>query len=990
MPEPTPTRLTMWRDKISKIDPLHFIWVAVLFSEVLTGLSNSVLSLIWWGHISRDLLIIGSIDAFVVSLIVAIIVIYFLNDATRLNNLNQHLREDLKKLQTAEAALAAEKERYRTLLDTSTEGIVVARIEDLRIKYINPTASRFLGYDRPELLNLPITDIHPPESLPLVLAEFNALRLEQKKVAADIPCLRHDKTIVYADVYSSPVVVDGEPCLMGFFRDVSERRQAETALRESEERYRTVVEESFDAILVHDGRYIVFANNKTLEMFDYEKSQLIGLDFKELSHPDSYELMRQRAAARLRGEIVPSCYEVKLIRRDGSAFPAEISARTVNMGGRKYVQTWIRDISERLRAEEALRESEHKFATAFRSNPGSISIRRLDTDVYVEVNRGFTDMYGYEPKEALGRTPDSLGIWVTRPHRYAERLRLLRETGMVRDFEFTFRRKNGELGTALNSAEVIELKGEPHVLSISHDITQRKKAEEENSRLATAIEHAAEDIIITDSFGNIVYVNPAFERVTGYSRPEVLGKNPRLLKSGKHDQHFYRDMWATISNGKVWTGQLIDRRKDGKIIFGEATISPIIDSSAKIKGYVAVKRDVTEQRQLEAQARQSQKMEALGTLAGGIAHDFNNILTIIMGYAQMAIRRSSDPELKDDLSHIMSGSLRAMDLIKHILAFSRQTETEYQPVDIRHIVAETMRLIRASFPATIEVQIKMTPQRTVVFSDPTQVHQIIMNLCTNALYAMMSTGGTLIVELERVELTPEETRPLAGLSAGAYVLLMVRDTGPGIPPEIINNIFDPYFTTKSLGEGTGLGLATVHGLVKSHRGAIQVISAPGQGAAFHVFLPILDSEEITADRPVAPLPRGTEHILVVDDEEAVAEVSQDMLETLGYDVEILTRPQEALAAFRQDPDRYDLVLTDMTMPKMTGLDLARELKQLRPDLPIVLCTGFSQQVTPEALDRLGIKGLLMKPLILTKMARIIRSALDAGRLDLRGDLEKPS
>ena len=385
---------------------------------------------------------------------------------------------------------------------------------------------------------------------------------------------------------------------------------------------------------------------------------------------------------------------------------------------------------------------------------------------------------------------------------------------------------------------------------------------------------------------------------------------------------------------------------------------------------------------LEEQLRHAQKIEAVGTLAGGIAHDFNNILTIMMGYAELSLHGNPDANrLQTNMNEILGAGERARDLINQILTFSRQGEQQRKPIRLRPIVKEVIKMLRASLPTTIEIRHRIDGARATVMSDPTQIHQVLMNLCTNAGHAMRQNGGTLTIELTDIEMTSETTARQLGMKAGLFQRLTVSDTGEGMPPEIKNRIFEPFYTTKGPGQGTGMGLAVLHGIVKSHGGAIQVDSEPGSGTTFHVFLPALLHQVKDMPTDNRPLPLGHEHILFVDDEEALAMMGKQLLEGLGYEVTIRTSSIEALAAFRSTPNRYDLLITDMTMPNMTGDKLTREILKIRPNMPVILCTGFSELITEQSALSIGIQKYLMKPIIRRNIAEAVREVLDEGRND---------
>jgi PAS domain S-box-containing protein len=517
-------------------------------------------------------------------------------------------------------------------------------------------------------------------------------------------------------------------------------------------------------------------------------------------------------------------------------------------------------------------------------------------------------------------------------------------------------------------------------LGVARDVTARRQAEEQLARLATAVEQAGEEMILTDAYGVIQYVNPAFERLTGYSREEAVGQTPRILKSGVHDQAFYRSLWTTISSGETWAGRLTNRRKDGSHVIQEATISPIRDPAGRITGYVAAKRDVTRQVGLETRVAQTEKMEAIGRLAGGIAHDFNNVLSAILGFVDLAdLAERSNPapgNVPRYLHGIREAGNRAAELTRQILTFSRQAPQEMRPVEARSVVDEALKLMRAALPSTIEIRRSLASDAAVM-ADPTQIHQVVVNLCTNAGLAMRE-GGVLELTLEDVELDAAFAEAHAPVGPGQFVHLSVRDTGCGIAPDMLARIFEPFYTTRPKGEGTGLGLAVVHGIVRNHGGLISVESAPGSGATFHVYLPAIPVSAVRDPSAVKELPRGrSERVLFVDDEEIQVELAKELLQELGYEVTGARSAAEALAIFRARPEAVDIVVTDTTMPGMTGDVLAGDLLRLRPGLPVLLCTGFSERVSEARARAIGVRQLLMKPFSLEDLASAIRRALDS-------------
>jgi PAS domain S-box-containing protein len=548
----------------------------------------------------------------------------------------------------------------------------------------------------------------------------------------------------------------------------------------------------------------------------------------------------------------------------------------------------------------------------------------------------------------------------------------------VRKGAYDYLRKpinNAELLTTLNRCyQNIQLRMDKELAEAA-----LKEKNRELSRLATAIDQADELVFMTDTKGNFQYVNPSFENVTGYKKTEVLGRNVCILKSGRQDVGFYRDLWNTISSGNVWRGRLVNRRKNGALYTEEASITPIRDEKGDIVNYVAVKRDITKISMLENQLHQAQKMEAIGTLAGGIAHDFNNILSAIMGYSELALLDSKgEASLTGHLKKLLKASQRAKDLVDQILAFSRKEEHELSPVDIEQIIRDALKLLRASLPATIDIKKHITAEDRIVIADQTQINQVIMNICTNSKHAMQNRGGELEIRLEEAVADKDFSLHYPALGADDYLLLTIRDTGHGMHREVLDRVFNPYFTTKQKGEGTGLGLAIVHRIIQNHQGQIRVQSEPGKGTKFSIYLPHAARDVEVRKDAVADqnIPMGDERVLVVDDEEDIVLILKNMLARLGYRVTTCLQSKRALEMFKADPDAFDALVTDMTMPEMTGEMLIARIKEIRPGLPALLCTGYSEMLQKSKDAKLDMAGVLKKPISMMDMAVTLRKALD--------------
>jgi PAS domain S-box-containing protein len=489
---------------------------------------------------------------------------------------------------------------------------------------------------------------------------------------------------------------------------------------------------------------------------------------------------------------------------------------------------------------------------------------------------------------------------------------------------------------------------------------------------------------------NTEYLSPTFKRMFGYedhemeNSPEAWQKIifpedlPGVLEA--FDRHvrsrgrepFYNEIRYRHRDGStVWVicaGRIIEWAEDGKPI-------RMVGCHINITGR---KRAEEEWKRLQDQLQQAQKMEAIGTLAGGIAHDFNNILGAILGYAEMAQEVSpAGSILRKDIDQIVKAGHRAKELVKQILAFSRQAETEHIPVQPALIIKETLYMLRSSLPSTIAFQQDIDEEAGPILADPTQIHQVMLNLCTNAFHAMEATGGTLSISLKNRELTGEDLASESHVHPGRFVQLSIGDTGPGIAPEIREKIFDPYFTTKEVGKGTGMGLAIIHGIAKSYKGFVSYHSRLGEGTVFHVYLPVIADKALLKieSTPLDLTEPGNERILFVDDEEILVEMGKIMLERLGYLVTVRGSSLEALNTFENQPDQFDLVITDQTMPGMTGIDMARRMLQIRPGMPIILCTGYSSLISEDKAKSFGIKGFANKPLAKKDIAMLIRKVL---------------
>lgn len=513
--------------------------------------------------------------------------------------------------------------------------------------------------------------------------------------------------------------------------------------------------------------------------------------------------------------------------------------------------------------------------------------------------------------------------------------------------------------------------------SLKEEIEERKKTEEDLKIKESAIAASINAIALIDLNGMLTYVNQSFLALWGYdNEQEVIGK-PAVDFWRSEDEA--RNVLENLRHTNRWLGEMQARKKDREIFFAQSSFAMVSNKEGLPLCIMASFLDVTEKHKFEDQIRQSQRLEAMGTLAGGIAHDFSNILTPILGYADIV--QSTLPEgseVWNNQQAVLDAGYRARDLVQQILAFARQAEHERHPIQIRLIVKEVIKLLRASIPTTIDIKHDIEASSSIVLADPTQIHQIVMNLCTNAYQAMEKTGGTLGISLIAVEVGKGDDKVCGfDLSPGHYLRLEVSDTGGGMDKKTMARIFEPYFTTKERGKGTGLGLALVHGIVKSCGGHITVYSEPGKGTTFHVYLPRVLSKATAPDLDgKEALPTGKERILVVDDEEAIVQMERHILEGLGYKVTVSSSSTEALDLLLNQPSQFDLVITDMTMPNLTGAELAQQYLSIKPDALIILYTGFSELINEEKAKAIGICDYIMKPVIKKTLAKAVRNALD--------------
>jgi PAS domain S-box-containing protein len=642
-------------------------------------------------------------------------------------------------------------------------------------------------------------------------------------------------------------------------QEIEKRKRGEAALRESEEKYRSILENIQEGYFEVDlAGSCTFFNKALCTMIDIPKSEMLGMNYKAFMEEEVAKIVCQGCNTVFTTGKPFEAIDVQVIRKNGTKRVVNSSVCLIKdkEGHRIGFRGVVRDITDRNRVEEKLKESEERYRVAIEGSNDGIAMVKNDQHIFC--NQKFLKIFGYDRQE--------------------------------------------------------EILGQP--------------------------------------MSKVVHPDD-LNRVTEFNRLRQLG-----------DPAPSRYEFKGVC-------------KDGGRVFIEVSATKTSYRGEPVS--LVFLRDVTERKKLESMLQQAQKMEAIGTLAGGIAHDFNNILAIIMGCTELSlITTPEDSLIHDHLSQVLEAGSRATDLVQQILTFSRKKVLERIPLQLSPVVKEILKMMRASLPSTIQIDQHIEPDTGLVLADPTQIHQLLMNLCTNAAHAMGENGGSLTITLSNADIFLKNQDILPEIAPGQYLLLTVRDTGLGMDRALLDRIFEPYFTTKESGEGTGLGLAVAHGIVKSYGGTILVQSEPGKGTLFQIFLPRIDRpiEVKGSEPPFESVPMGRETILLVDDEQAVLKIGQKMLEHLGYEVISSSTSLEALRLFRDQPDRFDLVVTDMTMPEMTGDRLAQEIMRIRPGFPVILCTGFTERITKDEAQTLGIRELLAKPLAIHTLAKTIREILD--------------
>jgi PAS domain S-box-containing protein len=885
------------------------------------------------------------------------------------------LRDVTERKRATELVLESEG-RFRSLVEDSPD--VIGIFQENRLQFINAAGVRLFGASSQEELLGGTGEqfIHPQDRASAADRIRRRLAGETGIYPAEVRYIRVDGTPLPMEVSAAPIMFRGKPAVQFIARDISARKRADAQLRDSEALYHSLVENLPQQVFRKDlaGRF-TFGNGPFCQSLGKPLGDILGKTDQDFFPPHLAAKYQRDDRYVMQTEQTFDAEEEHQ-KADGQTITVRVIKTPIRDAGGTItgVQGIAWDITERKRAEDKLK----LFRNLIDQTDDAIEVLDVETGQFLDMNATGCRDLGYKREEILSLTVFDVDPTFD-PAKFREGNETLRKTGS-RIWEGIHRRKDGSTFPVEVNVRCVKLDRD-YILAVVRNIAERKRVEAKLQLQSSALAAAANGIVITDHAGMIVWVNPAFTRLTGYSAEEIIGQYPRLFKSGKHDPAFYKDLWDTILAGQVWRGEMINRHKDGQLYTEQTTITPVRDAKGEITHFIGIKQDVTQQRGLEIQLRQAQRMEAIGQLAGGVAHDFNNMLAVIRGNAELLLMDDDqlNRPVRDGLKQIHAAADRAANLTRQLLAFSRKQVMQLQPSDFNDVIANLTKMLNRVIGEHIELQCTYAKRLPFVQADVGMLEQVLVNLTVNARDAMPK-GGQLVIATGNVQLTDQDATRHPEAVAGDFVCLSVSDTGMGIAPEHLPQIFEPFFTTKELGRGTGLGLATVYGIVKQHGGWLEVSTQVGVGTTFTIFLPAIPSSaEPAATTPEPPLRGGNETILVVEDDQAVRSMNRRVLESFGYHVEEAASGREALASWKQCEAKIDLLLTDMVMPGgVTGRDLGEQLRAQKPALKVIYTSGYSATMAGKdtAFLRRTNSYYLQKPCPTRLLIHTVRQCLD--------------
>jgi len=909
----------------------------------------------------------------------------------------QCIVRDITERKRAEDVLRKSEERFRALIETTSDWVWEVD-KDGFYTYASPKVKDLLGYEPEEVLGKRPFDLMLPDEVDRIAKLFWDI-VESHKPFAGLQNinLHKDGRRIVLETSGVPIFDAGMNLVgyRGIDRDITRRKLAEDALRKSEEKYRRIVDTANEGIWILDADYqAIFANARLAEMLGYLVEEIIGHRFDSFLFDEDLPDHKMRLDARRRG--VAEHYERRFRHKDGHAVWTLISATPIFDSEHRFQGAFamFTDITDRKQAEEALRESMRRYDLVVEAS-GQVVYEYIVPTGQIIWGRSIEKVLGYSMEEISG----GFNQWLDLLHPDDRRATLdmldaAQKALTYWDTQYRMRHNDGHYVWIRDRGFFLpDEQNKTNIqLGMLEDITERKLAEEalrESEGIFRVLFNQSYHLMgLMNIDGTLLKANATALEFAGITESDAIGRpfwETPWWSHSEEQKERVRNMVIESARGNLVRFETHQLDAEGRSHIIDFSIKPVKDENNNVVLLIPEGRDITELKRAEEEAKklesrlaQAQKIEALGTLAGGIAHDFNNILAAIIGYTELAMYHPESPEkVKKYLEGIYESSKRARDLVSQILTFSRQSEKKYTPVTLRLIIEESLNMLRSVIPVNIEIRQNLMTQG-LVMADPTQIHQMMMNLASNAEKAMGENGGVLEVTLEKV-IVDDPTAHTLNLSPGSYLRITVKDTGHGMTPEIISRIYEPYFTTRDTGKGTGLCLSIIHGIVVRHSGAITCKSEPGKGSAFEIYLPEIEpGEQEEESRVEMDIPSGSERILFIDDEPTLGNIAEMTLKNLGYQVTTRTNSKEALDLFTLHPDQYDLVITDMTMPDMTGDKLAQKIMEVKKDIPIILCTGFSEYISKEKAESIGIREFIMKPFEMKKMARTIRKVLDEG------------
>jgi PAS domain S-box-containing protein len=896
-------------------------------------------------------------------------------------------RDITNRKQAEESALESEA-KIRGIFQAAPIGIGV--VTNRVFQDINERFCEISGYSRDELIGQSTRITYATDEDYEYIGSVKYSMIEEKGTGYVETRLKHkDGKIIDVLLSSSPL--DPTDLSVGVtftVLDITDSKRAEEALRESKDTIDRIFEFAPDWIGVANANegYFKLVNPAMEKMLGYPIEEFLSRPFIDFIHPDDQNTTIQEIDGQQSGKTV-SGFVNRYRCKDGSYRTIEWHATPAQADGTVYAVG--RDITEHKLAEEALQESEERYRSLFENSPVGIGVSDSDGNI-VDFNDAMLKPGGYSREDI--RLLNNMTELYYNPEQRKEIISTALQNGFIDNMEVQFNRRDGTPHNCILSLRPIRFYGRNCWQAVVQDIEELKQAEkalsESNLWLNNIFDSLEEMVLVVTTDRRVINVNKACEKIFGYTMNDLSNISTEILHVDKeHYMEFGRKIQQAFDKGKPANFEFEAKRKNGEVFPTEHTVSQLNSDDGEYLGMVSIVRDISESKKLEEEKqrleddlKKAYKMEALGTLSGGIAHEFNNILGIIIGNTELAI--DDVPEwnpAKDCLEEIRTASLRAKDVVRQILSFARKTPAARKPIRIRTIVQDSLKLLRATIPTNIEIQQEILCESEMILANPTEINQILLNLCSNSIHAIEEETGVLNVRLETSIMDNRLSAQYEGLTSGEYVKLTVKDNGVGIDSKTLDRIFDPYFTTKDVDKGLGMGLAIVYGLVKKHDGAIKVTSKAGKGTKVEVLFPVtLEQPDIIEQEP-NDQPTGTERILFVDDEPSMVKLVTRILELQGYEVVGKTSSIEALKLFQEEPGNFDLVITDMAMPEIPGDRLALSLIKIRQTIPIIVCTGHSDRLDENRAKKLGIKAYTMKPFVKRDLFKTIRKVLDEAK-----------